>query len=154
MDKFIPLSRHVATRNHKAKVPINRFISAKSLEMKQHVFHMQCPLMYWELHECAGPPETVITNQRQRSEVSGRGMLQRIHMIGQGTVYQDNLGTEKSSHVGSTPVCLQTAVKSFRPMEITFWIYKPGMVCGSPPGVMMADTLSFNAKIGLVDFWV
>ncbi len=26
--------------------------------------------------------------------------------------------------------------------------------CGSPPGVMMADTLSFNAKIGLVDFWV
>ncbi len=24
--------------------------------------------------------------------------------------------------------------------------------CGSPPGVMMADTLSFNAKIGLVDF--
>ncbi len=27
-------------------------------------------------------------------------------------------------------------------------------ICGSPPGVMMADTLSFNAKIGLVDFWV
>ncbi len=26
--------------------------------------------------------------------------------------------------------------------------------CGSPPGVMMADTLSFNAKIGVVDFWV
>ncbi len=25
-------------------------------------------------------------------------------------------------------------------------------LCGSPPGVMMADTLSFNAKIGLVDF--
>ncbi len=25
-------------------------------------------------------------------------------------------------------------------------------MCGSPPGVMMADTLSFNAKIGLVDF--
>ncbi len=25
-------------------------------------------------------------------------------------------------------------------------------ICGSPPGVMMADTLSFNAKIGLVDF--
>ena len=24
--------------------------------------------------------------------------------------------------------------------------------CGSPPGVMMAGTLSFNAKIGLVDF--
>ncbi len=24
--------------------------------------------------------------------------------------------------------------------------------CGSPPGVMMADTLSFNAKIGVVDF--
>ncbi len=23
--------------------------------------------------------------------------------------------------------------------------------CGSPPGVMMADTLSFNAKIGVVD---
>ncbi len=27
-------------------------------------------------------------------------------------------------------------------------------ICGSPPGVMMADTLSFNAKIGVVDFWV
>ncbi len=26
------------------------------------------------------------------------------------------------------------------------------MICGSPPGVMMAYTLSFNAKIGLVDF--
>ncbi len=25
-------------------------------------------------------------------------------------------------------------------------------MCGSPPGVMMADALSFNAKIGLVDF--
>ncbi len=25
-------------------------------------------------------------------------------------------------------------------------------ICGSPPGVMMAATLSFNAKIGLVDF--
>ncbi len=25
-------------------------------------------------------------------------------------------------------------------------------ICGSPPGVMMADTLSFNAKIGVVDF--
>ncbi len=25
-------------------------------------------------------------------------------------------------------------------------------VCGSPPGVIVADTLSFNAKIGLVDF--
>ncbi len=24
--------------------------------------------------------------------------------------------------------------------------------CGSAPGVMMADTLSFNAKIGVVDF--
>ncbi len=24
--------------------------------------------------------------------------------------------------------------------------------CGSPPGVMMADTLSFNAKIVVVDF--
>ncbi len=24
--------------------------------------------------------------------------------------------------------------------------------CGSPPGVMMADTLSFNAKIGVVNF--
>ncbi len=24
--------------------------------------------------------------------------------------------------------------------------------CGSPPGVIVADTLSFNAKIGLVDF--
>ncbi len=26
--------------------------------------------------------------------------------------------------------------------------------CGSPPGVMMADTLTFTAKIGVVDFWV
>ncbi len=26
--------------------------------------------------------------------------------------------------------------------------------CGSPPGVIVADTLSFNAKIGVVDFWV
>ncbi len=26
--------------------------------------------------------------------------------------------------------------------------------CGSPPGVMMADTLSFTAKVDLVDFWV
>ncbi len=25
-------------------------------------------------------------------------------------------------------------------------------MCGSPPGVMTADTLSFNAKIGVVDF--
>ncbi len=24
--------------------------------------------------------------------------------------------------------------------------------CGSPPGVMMADTLSFTAKVDLVDF--
>ncbi len=24
--------------------------------------------------------------------------------------------------------------------------------CGSPPGVMMADTLSFNAKIGVVEY--
>ena len=29
----------------------------------------------------------------------------------------------------------------------------PGLSdCGSPPGVIVADTLSFNAKIGLVDF--
>ncbi len=26
--------------------------------------------------------------------------------------------------------------------------------CGSPPGVIVADTLSFNAKMDLVDFWV
>ncbi len=26
------------------------------------------------------------------------------------------------------------------------------IICGSPPGVIVADTLSFNAKIGLVDF--
>ncbi len=26
--------------------------------------------------------------------------------------------------------------------------------CGSPPGVIVADTLRFNAKKGLVDFWV
>ncbi len=25
-------------------------------------------------------------------------------------------------------------------------------LCGSPPGVIVADTLSFNAKIGVVDF--
>ncbi len=25
-------------------------------------------------------------------------------------------------------------------------------ICGSPSGVMMADTLSFNAKIGVVNF--
>ncbi len=31
-----------------------------------------------------------------------------------------------------------------------FWQKK--RKCGSPPGVMMADTLSFNAKIGVVDF--
>ncbi len=29
---------------------------------------------------------------------------------------------------------------------------KDGCGCGSPPGVIVADTLSFNAKIGLVDF--
>ncbi len=28
----------------------------------------------------------------------------------------------------------------------------PFQGCGSPPGVMMADTLSFNAKIGVVNF--
>ncbi len=28
----------------------------------------------------------------------------------------------------------------------------PKLICGSPPGVMMADTLSFNAKIGVVNF--
>ncbi len=28
------------------------------------------------------------------------------------------------------------------------------MLCGSPPGVMMADTLSFNAKIGVVDIGI
>ncbi len=26
--------------------------------------------------------------------------------------------------------------------------------CGSPPGIIVADTLSFNAKMDLVDFWV
>ena len=26
------------------------------------------------------------------------------------------------------------------------------ILCGSPLGVMMADTLSFNAEIGVVDF--
>ncbi len=31
-------------------------------------------------------------------------------------------------------------------------IYSDHVACGSPPGVMMADTLSFNAKIGVVDF--
>ncbi len=29
-----------------------------------------------------------------------------------------------------------------------------GQGCGSPPGVIVADTLSFNAKMDLVDFWV
>ncbi len=26
--------------------------------------------------------------------------------------------------------------------------------CGSPPGVKMADTLTFTAKVDMVDFWV
>ncbi len=33
-------------------------------------------------------------------------------------------------------------------------LFLPHPICGSPPGVIVADTLSFNAKIGLVDFWV
>ncbi len=39
-------------------------------------------------------------------------------------------------------------------MSVAKDIFPKCIVCGSPPGVMMADTLSFNAKIGLVDFWV
>ncbi len=31
-------------------------------------------------------------------------------------------------------------------------IPKCSAICGSPPGVMMADTLSFTAKVDLVDF--
>ncbi len=46
---------------------------------------------------------------------------------------------------------------SVPPMDgAQFWKKKsmdlPMDDCGSPPGVMMADTLSFNAKIGVVDF--
>ncbi len=45
-------------------------------------------------------------------------------------------------------------------MAICFWeatfSYKSyhlsDCYCGSPPGVIVADTLSFNAKIGVVDF--
>ncbi len=44
--------------------------------------------------------------------------------------------------------CLDHLAYVFAKMKIkTFNPY-----CGSPPGVMMADTLSFNAKIGLDDF--
>ncbi len=39
------------------------------------------------------------------------------------------------------PLTLQASV-----MEPVWYL------CGSPPGVIVADTLSFNAKIGVVDF--
>ncbi len=35
---------------------------------------------------------------------------------------------------------------------VTQFIKRVYKACGSPPGVIVADTLSFNAKIGLVDF--
>ncbi len=39
-------------------------------------------------------------------------------------------------------------------MLVTYQGHDKLKACGSPPGVIVADTLSFNAKIGLVDFWV
>ncbi len=35
-----------------------------------------------------------------------------------------------------------------------FYFHRAVLHCGSPPEVMMADTLSFTAKVDLVDFWV
>ncbi len=47
--------------------------------------------------------------------------------------------------VGVQSLMVYPPVRAFSPYD-----YKK--LCGSPPGVMMADTLSFNAKIGVVDF--
>ncbi len=52
--------------------------------------------------------------------------------------------------VGSEPY-LSTAQALYLYLSATFSITSHS-ICGSPPGVMMADTLSFNAKIGVVDF--
>ncbi len=47
--------------------------------------------------------------------------------------------------------------QKYKFIGVIHWIILVRMTasdCGSPPGVMMADTLSFNAKIGVVNFWV
>ncbi len=46
---------------------------------------------------------------------------------------------------------LMAITKFFKRLQ-AFWIYLQLSFCGSPPGVIVADTLSFNAKIGVVDF--
>ncbi len=57
---------------------------------------------------------------------------------------------KKDRRIEADRTCRKRKLKS-----ITFQIYfkkSSFETCGSPPGVMMADTLSFNAKIGVVDF--
>ncbi len=49
---------------------------------------------------------------------------------------------------------IDLGLKDFRFAIQFLATYVMKLACGSPPGVMMADTLSFNAKIGVVDFWV
>ncbi len=49
-------------------------------------------------------------------------------------------------------------LQAFKPLPVTFYnkgssqSLKLHHFCGSPPGVIVADTLSFNAKMDLVDF--
>ncbi len=54
-----------------------------------------------------------------------------------------------SSHSPCVPIFLYSLV--FLTRLVSKWAIQPVAV---HRGVMMADTLSFNAKIGVVDFWV
>ncbi len=56
----------------------------------------------------------------------------------------------KDMSIGLSPV--YAAIERGIPDVLQLLIEKGGDICGSPPGVIVADTLSFNAKIGLVDF--
>ena len=48
--------------------------------------------------------------------------------------------------------CLGVSAASQTPSVFTKNAMRIECRCGSPPGVMMADTLSFNAKVDMVDF--
>ena len=76
------------------------------------------------------------------------------------TVVTQNIGNAQNIGNWWWISCVFSILPSYIP-DPTVYMYAvfsilPSYIpdCGSPSGVMMADSLSFNAKIGLVDFWV
>ncbi len=77
--------------------------------------------------------------------------LGHISILGQVTLNKKYmfrfLSMQQSRHFQCFPA-------KFRYKKVSLHSQTSGcnIFCGSPPGVIVADTLSFNAKIGLVDF--